>query len=98
MLDGKKILQAVKVHSELSMRIVEENTNAQANTAQKLTLLIKAQEGTNALLQRLIEVDQNFVGVIENFFALRKKLDIDESRRREKRELDLKGTPDDDRY
>lgn len=65
---------------------------------QKLTLLLKSQEQTNALLQRLIDVDKSFIGVIENFFALRKKLDIDEARRREKRELDLKGTPDDDRF
>ncbi|MCK7475643.1 MAG: hypothetical protein MZV49_24175 [Rhodopseudomonas palustris] len=56
------------------------------------------QKETNKILRELVDVNKDFTHVIENFFALRKKLDIEEARRREKRELDLEPSKFDEKY
>ena len=96
-LGGKR----AKVERELIdgiVNAVNANTGSVDLLSQKLSLLLASQEETNRLLRALVGANENFVGVIENFFALRKKIDIEESRRREQRELDLKKSPADDRF
>ena len=70
---------------------VEELTNA-------IKALLAEQKETNKLLRDLVDANKDHTHVIENFFAIRKKLDIEAARRREKRELDLEPSAADERY
>lgn len=81
----------IKAAIILLERAIEENTVVQRANGEKLAELIRK-------VERLSHANENFVGVIENFFAIRKKLDIEEAKRRELRELDNQPTRYDSMY
>ena len=67
--------------------------------------LLKSQREQNILFKDLIRgvremitANQEFVNVIQNFFAIEKKLHIEEAMRREKKEQDMEESPGDRRY
>jgi hypothetical protein len=84
------ILGSRKVDTELKalIRILDDD----------ISELVAAQKETNRLLQELVHANRNFVCVIENFFAVEKKLHIEEARRKEKRAMDLEPAEADLRY
>lgn len=91
MILGSKFLTKVQAAILLLNDSIQRNTDA-------LTVSLSKQEETNRLLRDLVAANKEFTNVIEHFFAVRKKLDIEESRRREKRELDNTPTGADSRY
>jgi hypothetical protein len=67
--------------------------------------IIKVEKEQNILFKDLIRgvremitANQEFVNVIQNFFAIEKKLHIEEAMRREKKEQDMDESPGDRRY
>lgn len=88
---GSKRLTEAKAALLLVSDDIQRNTSA-------IKDLVFQQKETNRLLGELVGVNKDFTHVIENFFALRKKLDIEEARRREKKELDLQPSPYDVKY
>lgn len=87
---GSRIAE-IKATILLLAKAIEENTVVQRSNGEKLTELIRK-------VERLSHANENFVGVIENFFAIRKKLDIEEAKRRELRELENQPTKYDSMY
>lgn len=60
--------------------------------------LLKTQQEQNILFRDMIKANKEFVNVISNFFAIEKKLRIEDAMRREKKEQDFDISPGDLKY
>lgn len=88
---GSKLVTRINAAILLLNDTIQRNTDA-------MTVSLSKQEETNRLLRDLVAANKEFTNVIEHFFAVKKKLEIEEARRKEKRELDLEPSKFDDRY
>ena len=82
----------------------KKKETAEINTARWATLdlileeLLATQKEQNALFREMIKANKEFVNVISNFFAIEKKLHIEEAMRKEKREQDFEPSKADLKY
>lgn len=60
--------------------------------AARFALLVDMFEETLKTLKEQTEIQRNFINVISNFFAIEKKLRIEEARRKEMEELERTST------
>ena len=60
--------------------------------------LIERLDHVASLIEKQIKVEENFVNVIANFFAVEKKLHVEAARRKEMDENDRKATKNDNLY
>ena len=64
----------------------------------QLDELIQSEKVIASELRELVKSNKDFCNVITNFFAIQKKLSIEEARRKEKMDIDSRGTPEDEKY
>lgn len=94
------ILDTRALQGELTIlrETIQQNTSAIEGVAAKIEELLSVERETQKIMRRLLAANDEFVHVIENFFAIRKRLDIEEAKRREQKELDLLPSRADERY